>query len=183
VAYVKLPRVWVNLIELVARNRPSLREIQQGIEFARRHAKVRFYADENFPPIATDLLRKMGAKVETALAKGLKRHSDENQASYALKNGYVLVTCDRDFLDDRRFPLIHCPALGVFDFGSGSVPEIRNAYACVDTIFRIPQFYDKWTKIDAKRDGWTEHCRFLDGSTSRSRYRMHRGRMQEWIEK
>ena len=179
----RLRRMWTNLIELVLRNPPTKREVQQGLEFQRRHAKVRFYADENFPPIATDLLRKMGARVETALAKGLKRHPDENHVTYALDNGYVLVTCDRDFLDDQRFPLIHCPAPVVFDFGSGSVSEIRKAYACLETIFRIPQFYDKWTKIDAKRDSWTENCRFLDGSTSRSRYRMRNGRMQEWVEK
>lgn len=30
---------------------------------------------------------------------GLRRHRDENHADYALRNGYVLVTCDRDYLD------------------------------------------------------------------------------------
>ncbi len=143
---------------------------------------MRFYADENFPPVARQLLRKMGANVATAQDKGLKRHPDENQAAYALKNGYVLVTCDRDFLDDRKFPLVHSPALVVFDFGSGSVSEIRQAFNCLGTIQRIPQFYDKWIKIDAKRDSWTEHCKFLNGSTSRSRYRIHRGIMQEWVD-
>jgi predicted nuclease of predicted toxin-antitoxin system len=175
--------VWVNLAELVRQKPATKREIEQGLEYERRHAKVRFYADENFPPIAIALLRKTGAKVDTARAKGLKRHPDENHASYALKHGYVLVTCDRDFLDDRRFPLVHCPALVVFDFGSGSLPEIRQAFMCLRTVFRIPQFYDEWTKIDAKRDSWTECCRFLDGSKSRSRYRVDKGRMQEWVEK
>jgi predicted nuclease of predicted toxin-antitoxin system len=175
--------VWVNLIELVRLNPPTKREVKQGLEFERRHAKVRFYADENFPPVATRLLRKMGAIVVTAQDKGLKGHPDENHLSYALKHGYVLVTCDRDFLDDRKFPLVHAPALVVFDFGSGTVKEIRQSFNCLRTIQRIPQFYDKWTKIDAKRDSWTEQCRFLDGSKSRSRYRIYKGRMQQWVER
>ena len=37
-------------------------------------------------------------------------------------------------------------------------------------------------KIDAKRDCWSEYWRFLNGTTSRSRYRVHRGRLQEWVE-
>jgi predicted nuclease of predicted toxin-antitoxin system len=162
-------------------NPPTKREVEQGLEYERRHAKVRFYTDENFPPLATQLLRKMGASVVTAQDEGFRGHPDENHLGYALKHGYVLLTCDRDFLNNRRFPLVHCPALVVFDFGSGSTPEIRQAFTCLRTIQRIPQLYDKWAKVDAKRDSWTEYSRFLDGSTSQSRYRLFRGRMQQWV--
>jgi hypothetical protein len=48
--------------------------------------------------------------------------------------------------------------------------------------FTAPQFYDKWVKIDAKRDCWTEHLRFRDGTTSRTRCRAFRGVLQEWVE-
>jgi len=175
--------MWVNLIELVRLNPPTQQEINQGLEFERRNAKVRFYTDENFPPIAVQILRKMGSNVVTAQDKGFRRQPDENHSAYALKHGYVLLTCDRDFLYDRRFPLIHSPALVVFDFGSGSVREIQQAFMCLRTVFRIPQFYDKSTKIDAKRDSWTEHCRFLNGSTFRSRYRYYKRKMQQWVDK
>src|SRR5262249_26646363 len=38
-------------------------------------------------------------------------------------------------------------------------------------VFRTPQFYDKWCKVDAKPDCWTELLRHLDGTTSKKRLR------------
>ena len=58
--------------------------------------------------------------VLTAQEARLNGHPDENHAGFALKNGCVLLTYDRDYLDEQRFPLIHCLAIAVFDFGSGS---------------------------------------------------------------
>ena len=63
------------------------------------------------PTLAIRFLRERGAKVVTAREVGHRRHPDENHAAYALKCGYVLLTCDRDYLDEHRFPLIHCPAI------------------------------------------------------------------------
>ncbi len=173
---------WVNLIELVRANPPKKKEVEQVLEYQRRNAKVSFYTDENFPYRATQLLRTMRARVATAQDEGLRRHPDENQAAYALKHGHVLLTCDRDYLNERRFPLIHCPAIAVFDFGSGSVPEVRKSFACLDRVVGFPQFFDKWVKIDASPDSWTEYCRHLDGTTFRYRYRIYRGKLQEWVD-
>ncbi len=99
---------WVNAAEVYASDPATEKEIAQVIEFRRRKAKPRFYADENFPTIAADTLRSMGAKLVTVQDVRRRGHPDENHASYALKHGYILVTCDRGYLDDRRFPLIHC---------------------------------------------------------------------------
>jgi hypothetical protein len=123
----------------------------------------------------------MGGRVITVQDSGRRGEPDENHAAYALKHGLILATCDRDYLNESRFPLIHCPALVVLDFGSGSLQEIRETFTCLERILASPQFFDKWVKIDAKRDCWTEYSRCLDGTTSRSRYRVYRGRIQEWI--
>lgn len=50
----------------------------------------------------------------------LTGHPDENHVAQALRLGRILITCDRDYLDERRFPLIGCPAVAVCDFGSGT---------------------------------------------------------------
>ena len=173
---------WVDIMERLATEPPTKKEAEQVFEYGSRKAKPRFYADENFPAKAVQVLRGMGARVLTAKDADLVGHSDEDHASYALKYGYVLLTCDRDYLDDRRFPLIQCPVIAVFDFGSGSQAEIRQSFRCLKTIFGFPQIFDKWVKIDAKRDSWTEHTKFLNGSTSRTRYRLYRGRLEEWVE-
>ena len=114
--------------DLVADDEPTEREKRQVEEFARRKAKSRFYADENFPQLATAILRRLKADVLTVQANHRRGHPDENHAAEALRLGRVLITCDRDYLDARRFPLLHCPALVVCDFGRGTAGEIRDAF-------------------------------------------------------
>lgn len=172
---------WVNLEKLAERNPVSKKEMRQVLEYLGRKAKARFYSDENFPELAVRILRHNGVRVITAKEAGLVGRSDEDHAAYALRQRYVLLTCDRDFLNERRFPLIHCPVIVVFNFGSGSSRETLRSFRCLRNILRTPQFYDKWAKFDAKREEWTETARFLDGTTSRSRYRMHHGTPQEWV--
>jgi predicted nuclease of predicted toxin-antitoxin system len=170
---------WIDAHLLYEKDSATRREIAQVIDFAKRKAKARFYADENFPTLATELLRTK-VDVVTAQDVGKRRHPDENHAAFALREKRVLVTCDRDYLDERRFPLIHCPAIVVFDFGSGSLREIAQAFRCLRSILRVPQFYDKWAKIDAKPWTWVEYCRYLNGTTSRTRFRYHHRVLQEW---
>ena len=161
---------------------PKPKEVQQVISYLKRKAKPRFYADENFPEQAINLLRSMGAKVQTNYQAGLSGHPDQDQLAHALRNSLVLLTCDRDFLDEPRHPLIQCPAIFVFDFGSGSAEEMQQAFQCLAAVFRTPQFFDKWCKVDAKRDCWTETFRHLNGTTSRTRLRRWQGRVQEWVD-
>ena len=173
---------WVNIEESVRGNPPSEREKREVVDVMRRGAKPRFYADENFMTVATNILRQLGADVVTVQEARLNGHPDENHTAYALRLGRILITCDRDYLNERRFPLIHCPAIIVCDFGTGTVAEIRSTFNCLGGAFQAPQFYDKWMKIDAKRAGWIEYMRFQDGTTSKHRCRFHRGRLQEWVE-
>jgi hypothetical protein len=172
---------WTNIENIVADDPPTEREKRQVYDYVRRRAKPRFYADENFPSVAIKILRRLGADVLTVRDVRRHGHPDENHTAEALRLGRILITCDRDYLDDRRFPLIHCPALIVCDFGSGTADDIRRTFACLGGPFCAPQFFDKWVKIHATRDGWTEHTRNLNGTTARTRYRIHRGRMQEWV--
>src|SRR5260370_797783 len=173
---------WIDLEDIVADDPPTAREVEQVNEYVRRRAKARFYADENFPPVAVKILRRLGGDVLTVDEASRRGQPDENHAAEALRLGGILVTCDPDYLDDRRFPLIHCPALIVFDFGGGTTAEIVDTLNCLGGPFRAPQFYDKWVKVHASRDCWIEHAGHLNGTTSRHRYRIYRGRMQEWID-
>jgi predicted nuclease of predicted toxin-antitoxin system len=173
---------WVDVESLMLANLPSAREVRQGLEYLRRHAKLRIYTDEGFPPLAVGLLRGMGARVQTTEEAGRRGRSDDDQAAFALKHGFVILTRDRDYLNERRFPLVHCPAVVVCDLGSGSRQELRKTFVCLKTAFALPQFYDRWIKIDARPDSWIEYARFLDGTTSRTRHRVYRGRLQEWTE-
>jgi predicted nuclease of predicted toxin-antitoxin system len=173
---------WIDMDIIAIDDKLSERDERQLIEFARRKAKPRFYADENFPGLATAILRGYKADVLTVQDTRRKGHPDENHAAEALRLGRILITCDRDYLDERRFPLVQCPALVVFDIGRVTAREIWDTFKCLGAIFSVPQFFDKWTKIYAKRDGWTDYGRNLDGTTARVRYRYQGGRMQEWVD-
>jgi hypothetical protein len=167
---------WVDL-KAVA-DQPTEREKQQVKDYLRRRAKPRFYADENFPGVAIKILRQLGVDVLTVRDARLRGHPDENHTAEALRLGRILITCDRDYLNDRRFPLVYCPGLIVCDFGSGTVADLKRTFACLGGPFKAPQFYDKWIKIHATRDGWTERQRYLNGTSSRTRYRIYQCRLQ-----
>ena|SRR5258707_1362649 len=173
---------WVDEEQLVAMTPPNEKEAKEVLTYLAHRAKPRFYTDENFPNQAVQVLRQMRAKVLTVQETRKTRHPDENHTAYALRNGLILLTCDRDFLDNRRFPLIHLPAVFVFDFAAGSVREIRQANRCLAPVFMAPQFYDKWCKVEAHRDSWTASFRYQNGSTSKNRFRLWRGRIQEWVD-
>jgi hypothetical protein len=70
----------------------------------------------------------------------------------------------------------------VFDFGEGTRSEIIRAFRRLHDIINFPQFFDKWSKFDARRDEWTSYSRFLDGTTSRYRFRWFHGKLQIWVE-
>src|SRR5712672_27076 len=140
---------WIDF-EIPVGDEPTERAKREINDYARRKAKPRFYADENFPQLATAILRELKADVLTLQTNRRRGHPDENQAAEALRLRRILITCDRDSLDEHRFLLIHCPALVVCDFGQGTDSEIRATFKCLGNIFSAPQFFDKWTKIDAR---------------------------------
>ncbi|WP_243050403.1 DUF5615 family PIN-like protein [Dyella sp. RRB7] len=141
----------------------------------------RFYADENFPIRAVELLRSAGAEIESAADAGLLGRPGEVHADHALAHGFVLLTCDPCFLDEQRFPLARCPALFIFQFGSGSVRDMRRALRCLAPVLAGPGASRSGCKVEAESDAWIEHYRRPDGTVVRSCRRLWRGKMQQWV--
>ena len=67
--------------------------------------KLRLLADANLPRGLTERLRKRGIEVKTAQEIGIHRLPDEQIIQEAAKRGFYLITLDRDFWSDVRFPL------------------------------------------------------------------------------
>jgi len=67
--------------------------------------KLRLLADANFPSWLVDVLRKRGIEVRTAQELKIDRFPDEQVLQEASKPGQFLITLDRDFWSDDRFPL------------------------------------------------------------------------------
>lgn len=67
--------------------------------------KPRLLADANFPSGLVEVLRKRGIEVRTAQELKVHRFLDEQILQEAAKRGLFLITLDRDFWSDDRFPL------------------------------------------------------------------------------
>jgi predicted nuclease of predicted toxin-antitoxin system len=171
---------WVNIEDTLTEplSKRDQREVDDYLR--KRKARPRFYADENFPRKAVELLRGNDLDIVSATDAGLTGHSDGDHLAFALREKRVLLTCDRDFLDDRRFPLLSCPAIVVFEFGAGATNSMLQAFRVLNQFILYPEKLDKWCRFEANRDGWTQSLRYLDGSSSRERYRIHKGRLQVW---
>lgn len=142
---------------------------------------LRFYADENFPTRAVDLLRSAGAEVQSASDVGLLGEPGETHAEHALAQGLVLLSCDPCFLDEQRFPLARCPVVFVFQFGSGTVRDMRRALRCLAPVLAGPGSSRISCKVEAESDAWVEHYRRPNGAPVRACRRLWRGKMQKWI--
>jgi predicted nuclease of predicted toxin-antitoxin system len=171
---------WVNTSDLPG-DELSKREEKELRDYERQKKKMpRFYADEDFPPQAVRIIREVGLNVLTAAEAGTRGHPDENQLAEAKRQGRILLSCDRDFLNERRFPLIESSTLVVFDFGDKTEDEIVQALQCLAIIEMWPDFFEQGVKIDAKTSEWTETRRFQEGFTRRFRNRWHQEQLQEW---
>ena len=66
--------------------------------------KIRFLVDESLDPSLVLALEKLGWKAESVVDVGLSGRSDEEVLAHAWRKSHILLTSDKDFLDDRRFP-------------------------------------------------------------------------------
>jgi len=105
----------------------ALRSIGQGL------ARVpRVYADANLPYGVVSVMRRtLGWDVLFVVEhEELRRASDRAHFRHAAELGRTLVTLDRDFLDDRRFPCALSPGVIIC-----SAPDER-------TLIRLARFID-----------------------------------------
>jgi hypothetical protein len=78
---------------------------QEAIEFAKAFPKAsRFLVDGNLGPELAPTLRRLGYNATDVFALKLKGRSDEDVFAAAWSERRILLTRDREFLDDRRFP-------------------------------------------------------------------------------
>src|SRR5215831_10740857 len=78
---------------------------QEAIEFLKDFPKAsHFLVDENLGPELAPTLRNLGYNATDVFALKLNGRSDEDVFAAAWSERRILLTRDRDFLDDRRFP-------------------------------------------------------------------------------
>lgn len=97
--------------------------------------KSRFLVDESLDPTLVLALEKLGWKAESVADVGLSGHSDEDVLAHAWRKGYILLTSDKDFLDDRRFPPHRNP--GVIILPNAPIDSDSFTTALRETLYTI----------------------------------------------
>ena len=77
---------------------------RQALSELRRLPQTRFLLDEDVQDNVVRAIRAYGMRVDSIRELGYRGRSDEEVLALAWKRKQMLVTYDRDFWDDRRFP-------------------------------------------------------------------------------
>ncbi|WP_442484311.1 DUF5615 family PIN-like protein [Aeoliella sp. SH292] len=99
-------------------------------------AAIRFHLDQHVPNAVAHGLRQFGVDVTTTQQAGLQDADDADHLAFALAEGRVLVTHDRDFVDRHLNGEVHagicyCPQVKYQRRASDLLQSIYLVYACL----------------------------------------------------
>jgi predicted nuclease of predicted toxin-antitoxin system len=113
------------------------------------HRKAAFYADEDVPQALIEEMRQHGLRVRAARELGAHGKADETHAALCAQKGWVLITRDEGFWDERRFPTTRSSP-GIIILGGRSEEEIGEAMALVWVLFAKHFPGNSWSGIKAR---------------------------------
>src|SRR5215831_10901252 len=146
---------------------------QEAIEFLKDFPKAsHFLVDENLGPELAPTLRNLGYNATDIYALNLNGRSDEDVFAAAWSERCILLTQDRDFLDDRRFPRHRNP--GVVVLPAHNDGALINALVYALALVRQGQELWEGVKMVVCEDGiLTVMCNNHDtGALETTRYKL-----------
>jgi predicted nuclease of predicted toxin-antitoxin system len=145
--------------------------------------KPSFLVDESLGSEVTDLLRKSGWNATDVFEIGINGQPDENVFAAAKSRDRILLTHDRDFLNNHRFSPRLNPGLVVLPGGNGDRRALVNALD--ELLAIIGETRELWraTKIEiSSQNEWTVLTfNRDDGKVHKNRFRFaKRGGGEYW---
>ncbi len=160
---------------------PPQKEIDEFVTLFKK--KARFLVDESLGPEVANMIKNQGWNVKYVDEIGLKGHDDHDVFSFAWRDDRILLTHDRDFLDDRAFPLYRNPGVIVLPGGAGDEQALTNAMMFVFTMVAPFREVHRKVKVAVDSDGnWTTIGRNPEtGAIDRRKMRIRKnGPLEEW---
>ena len=142
--------------------------------------KARFLTDEDLHAETVPFLRDKGWNVKTAAEAGLVGHSDSDYVALARKEDRLLLTHDRDYLSDRKFPLASRGGVLVLPGSSGNVRAL--VLGLLDVLSIVAPYWNAYrgSKIEVHGDRTISfRSRNSSGAVTTTRYRLRRNAMPE----
>jgi predicted nuclease of predicted toxin-antitoxin system len=129
----------------------ELRDFERELSELKKRSQ--FLLDENVHPDAFDVLRKHGLNVTSISERRLSGRSDESIWEFARKHDRIIFTSDRDFLNERRFPLVQSPGVVVVPASSEGTEAMVKALFWA--IYLVAHHREMWyqTKVEVGADG------------------------------
>jgi hypothetical protein len=141
--------------------------------------KLRLCADASVPAPFVEELRS--AKIATLYApeEGLSSRPDDQILAWARRSGGVLLTFDRDFWDDRKFPLQAVRGVIFVDVPAALFASALGAFMLVYEAFAKTYSLDRWQsmKVRATTRGFVLKMRSYEGREAAWAIKAERGRV------
>jgi predicted nuclease of predicted toxin-antitoxin system len=151
-------------------------------DFGQYKKKARFLIDESLGEAVARILCEHGWNAVFARDVGLGGHSDEDVFALAWKEDRVLLTHDRDFLDDQRFPAHRNPGVVILPGASGAGEGLLRALQRVLSIIGPNRKAFRRFKIEITEDGIWNIKSLLRISDEARNWRLRFGRDDEIYE-
>ena len=112
--------------------------------------KLKLCADASVPREFIDEVRQADIPVETAFEAGLATHDDSDILVWAKRSNRVLITLDRDFWNDRKFPVQNVLGVIFVDVSPDKVNDALRAFGLVYGTFAASYPLDWWIGIKVR---------------------------------
>src|SRR5262245_10883175 len=119
----------------------------------RDRKKTSFLVDESVDLEVAFRLRREGFTANHVSDVGLKGHSDEDVFAYGWREDRIILTCDTDFLHNRRFPPQRNPGVVVLPLAPDGQRTLSLAVGWVAHIVGHSRELWRRTKITISREG------------------------------
>ena len=113
-------------------------------------------------------------RITSCLLAGKGAHDDLSIWEEARRQGRVLLTMDRGFWNDRRFPLQKCPGVIFLDVSPDKAERAVDALAVFFALFAQHYPLDWWDeiKVRVRIDGFVIKMRTWEGRDIEEEYRL-----------
>jgi len=134
----------------------------------KHYKRLKIYADASVPKIIIDELRAAGIPTVSATEKGHSTLPDKKIYQQAVKQHCVLLTMDRDFWNDRKFPLQKGGRIIFVDIPPGQPNKAIDGLARFYSLFAKYYPLEWWenTKARITETGFAIKYRTYEGKKS-----------------
>ena len=154
-------------------------------ETKRLLGEVRFYVDHDVDGVVVEMLRWLKYDVETAKDIGAEAQRDEWHFRRAFRTKRVLLTKDKDYLDDERFPLSQTRGAIILNIDTANPAEIARSLEVIHVVLSVLRPTLEQAKVILNSDyTMTIIHRVANGegfNVRKTKYRMRPDGADKWI--